>query len=369
MVALVEIKDAIYSWAAGHGILVDSAPQFDPGKLELVPFAPETAEYFRARKITRVWCDEEDNSITIFTRLPIAKTKKAVLRQQFTQCYSERGYTLTLSETRPHKIPVGVQSYGQLVPVHRRQGAICCGSSVGVGNQRNAGTLGALVKREGRDTIYGVSCNHVTGGCSTARPRTPIVVPGIQDVSADHPEITVVGYHESAAPMSQGVPSVFDVSQNRDLAYFEVPNSHQVCSQQGTGDDAYDTPTQFAVPAKGLLVKKWGRSTGLTTGQIKLVSRMDTPMEYNLESFYGPESSQFFKGTVYFTEVIYVQPSGRPFSLPGDSGSLVVTDDGEAERVVGMVIAGDRYESLVLPIEQVLKELNFTLLSRHNLRD
>ncbi|MEM9254174.1 MAG: hypothetical protein AAGA91_01925, partial [Pseudomonadota bacterium] len=187
MTSLFELSRAVYTWASVNGILIDTPPRFDSGNLALVPFLPDTTDFFRQRKITRVGYDEESKTLTIYSRLPIAKAKKERLISQFSARYREFDYSLVLSESRPHKIRTNVQSYGQLVPVHRNGDAICCGSSVGIGNQRNAGTLGALASKKGSPkTIYGLSCNHVIGGCSTARPLTPIVVPGIQDVSADH---------------------------------------------------------------------------------------------------------------------------------------------------------------------------------------
>ena len=136
----------------------------------------------------------------------------------------------------------------------------------------------------------------MVGGCSTARPGTPIVVPGIQDVSAEHDEIHVIGMHFSAAPMSQGLPSVTNISTNRDLACFELTAPELVTSMQGSGEHAYDTPEIFATAKEDMAVKKWGRSTGLTYGTINNVLTDGQPVDYHVTSYYGPMYSTGLQG-------------------------------------------------------------------------
>ncbi len=89
-----------------------------------------------------------------------------------------------------YKVDQSLQTFGPFEPIRRHQGRIACGSSIGIGNQRNAGTLTAIAIDD-QEQLFGLSCNHVVGGCNTALPGTPIVIPGIQDVSADSSEITV----------------------------------------------------------------------------------------------------------------------------------------------------------------------------------
>ena len=209
----------------------------------------------------------------------------------------------------------------------------------------------------------------MTGGCGTARPGTPVVAPGIQDVDDKYHAIEVIGDHESAANMSQGLPSVYDTSNNGDLAFFKIRDSGLLSSMQGSGAKAYDTPRLFEDhPERNMPVKKWGRSTGFTTGQISLINDDPEPIPYQVQSFYGPTQSQTFQGTVYFHNAIEVTPdSFKPFSLGGDSGSLVVTNfSNKVERIIGIVIAGDKNKSIVLPLRPVLKKYELQLLTGHN---
>src|SRR5262249_50070605 len=78
----------------------------------------------------------------------------------------------------------------------------------------------------------------------------------------------------------------------------------------------------------GMRVKKFGRTTGLTLGTAEA--------EITLATI--PYKSRYFSATVYFDTVWTVLgDSGTPFALPGDSGSLVVTEDESAS--VGLVFA------------------------------
>ncbi len=360
------LRLAILSWARNNGILSENVPFEMVGDINLVPFEGVMAEYFRTRKIVRV--EVEHRRISIFSRLPIAITKKKALKKSFEDAYGHHRYELTIDSSKPFKVDQAVQAYGKFEPLRMHKKAICCGSSIGLGNQRNAGTLTALARGE-NDSIFGLSCNHIVGGCSIAQPGTPIVSPGIQDVSVENNDIFVIGDYMRPAQMAQGLPSVTQFHKNRDLACFEIRKNAKITSLQGSGKNAYDTPITFAKPVVGLPVKKWGRSTGLTHGEITYVgkSKRPEPIDYNVTCYYGPMNSQTFKGTVYYDEVYEINPIGPPFSLGGDSGALVVTDNPEQpEKIVGIVIAGGKNKSVVLPLKVALNELKLKLISGYN---
>lgn len=371
MATVHEIKSALLTWAVTNGILADNVQVEATGDLDLVPFPEESIEFFRTRKIVRVVADTTDSTVTLYSRLKIAGYKQKQLIETFAERYQADGIRLNVDFTKPFKIDQSLASFGELIPVRYHEGKIACGSSVGLGNQRNAGTLTALATRKGDNRIFGISCNHVTGGCGTARPGTPVVVPGIQDVNENWKDIEVIGDHDSAATMSQGLPSIIDSSRNRDLAFFSIRNPDKLSSMQGSGTNAYDTPTSFVLDRDlkpSTPVKKWGRSTGFTTGDINRISDDDEPIPYEVKSFFGPMASQTFRGTVYFYNVIeIISFSSKPFSLSGDSGSLVVTNfNNKVNRVVGIVIAGEKDKSIVLPLKPVLLEYGLCLLNDHN---
>lgn len=370
MVTSTEIVHSLYAWAMRHAVLADSAMRDAIGggaNPDLIPFDIEHAGYFKTRKIVKVSSTRRASveTISMATRLPIARRKRETLIRLFANQFAAQGLVLDIVVLRPFKIDQHVQ--GTFKPVYWHNERIACGSSLGLGNQRNAGTLTALALNAD-DKLVGISCNHVTGGCNTASVGTPIVVPGIQDVSPDHHEISVIGLHDATAAMSQGLPQVFDISNNSDVAFFEIIAPKLITSMQGYGDTAYDTPTAFARITEGLKVKKWGRSSELTYGEVSRLVQEPESVEYNVVSYYGPTSSQIFKGSVYFNSLIEVESIGiDPFSAGGDSGALVVSDDGKVEKIVGILIGGNTNKSYVLPLKDVLKRHNMRLLGGYNL--
>jgi hypothetical protein len=79
-------------------------------------------------------------------------------------------------------------------------------------------------------------------------------------------------------------------------------------------------------------VKKFGRTTALTLGIVESYSTTPNPITYQ---------SKHFKGVVWFKNIWAIRTAtGGPFALPGDSGSLVVTED--ASRAIGVLFAASR---------------------------
>ena len=95
-----------------------------------------------------------------------------------------------------------------------------------------------------------------------------------------------------------------------------------------------------------MLVKKFGRTTALTRGVLE--AKIATPQPI-------PYKARHFRGTVWFKDVWSVRAqTGDVFALPGDSGSLVVTED---ERyAIGLVFAANSAGdyALIIPISCVL---------------
>ncbi|MBE9550191.1 MAG: hypothetical protein IMF09_12370 [Proteobacteria bacterium] len=368
-----DLINGLFMWALKYGILTDDAMReasMISGDADLIPFDGSHAEFFKTRKIVKIISRSRGSTsvISLFARLPIARTKATKLKELFDDRYHEEGFSLEIDVAKPFKIDQNIKS--TINPIYYHDRRIACGSSVGLGNQRNAGTLTALGKTS-KEVLIGISCNHVTGGCNTARPGTPIVVPGIQDVSPENPEISVIGVHDFTGPMSQGLPQVFDISKNCDIAFFQIDDkqSQLLSSMQGSDTNAYDTPTKFANVKEGLLVQKWGRTSGHTQGEVKRIVSDPESIEYKVTSYFGPTSSQTFNGTVYFNDFFEVESIGTdPFSVSGDSGSLVVTGGkGKKIKVVGIMIGGNDSKSYVLPLKHILKVLKVRLIGSHNI--
>jgi len=357
---LEAIRDGVIAWARSHRLLVEGFPaDFGlEGSAELAPFDREATTFFPAsRQIVRVTADPERRRLLLYTRLKLAARKIGRLQEAFAWAYGKAGYTLEVEVSRPFRIDQRVELVREPVRWHwvAGQRRIACGSSIGIGNQRNAGTLTALARKlDEPEALYGIGCNHVLGGCSTGLPGMPVVVPGIQDVTSETESLMVIGRHVAVAPMVPGLPGVVATAENADLAFFLIEQPEWVSSMQGEGEEAYETPMEIREPELDLEVKKWGRSSGLTRGRITAIVEESMPIDYQVVSYFGPTRSQTFKGTIYYERVVEVEGySSGGFSVAGDSGALVVTAD--ALFTVGMVIAGDRRKSVVLPLGRVLR--------------
>ena len=181
-----------------------------------------------------------------------------------------------------------------------------------------------------------------------------ILSPAPMDADPDGPAPMGIGRHHSFVPLRSGDPQQVD-AQELDVALFSITDHPQVSSMQGSG--AFDTPSAAVAPAGQMRVKKIGRTTGPTTGEIvgPWVTRLSIPYK-----------SSKFSSVVHFTGAWAVKGDGNArFSAPGDSGSLVVTQDGL--RAVGLIFAGlGSSLSLMIPMATVLDQLDLSLVRGHN---
>jgi hypothetical protein len=214
--------------------------------------------------------------------------------------------------------------------IFERQTRICCGSSCGPTSERGAGTFGAIVRiGAGRD-LFLLSNNHVLSGCNHVPYNQPILAPASMDGRADAVAPHEIGRHHMLHELRSGDPH-FVTLESIDLGLARVSNPGAVSSWQGDQDEGYDTPAAISEPYSLLRVKKVGRTTGLTFGEIEALISTPTPITYNAKNF---------KGTVWFMNIWTVRAvNGQHFVLPGDSGSLVVSEDGGT--AVGIVFAGN----------------------------
>jgi len=363
-----DVKHSLILWASSLGVydLNPSEPLDSDAEIITLPLTDEHAECFRYRKIFKIKL--KGKKITIATKMSVKKDKSDTLRKLLEDEFASISLSIEFSVEKEFKIDQKVRS--TLNPLYWSNNKIACGSSIGIGNQRNAGTLTALGQYKDGRTV-GISCNHVIGGCNTTQKGTPIVCPGILDVSPNSPVIYGVGLHLQSGQMFQGLPADSEFHMNNsDFSIFEISDDSSVTTSQGEGIDSYDTPTKFVEPKHKMLVKKWGRTTGFTKGRINKILTDAEPMPYDVRSYYGPSSFQVFKGVVYYQNLIEVENFGaRPFSEAGDSGALVVTvptKPNEKEKVVGVLIggsAGNNSKSYVLPIQNTLKSLGVSLIT------
>lgn len=349
---------SLLQWAIDHH-MVDALVNSEHVNAQATPpsdgtlFQPNsnTVSALRQKIVAGVLFNDEEQSITLLTR------KKIGIRQleklpHLAGAYSLKYLHIGNSFSGGPAVPSDNNGY------YEKNGFYCCGSSIHPVKYPGAGTFGAILMNN-QGQIFGLSNNHVSGLCNYADDGEKIIAPGHVDITPRTRDPFTIGVHTRALPMIHGLPPNVDVDSNSDAAIFELRNPNQVTSFQGIW---YDTPGIVMEPLGNMVVQKVGRTTGLTTGRIIGTSPNPIAVGYQLLAAGG-------NATAYFNNVfIAIGENGNPFSLPGDSGSLVTTVLPSMERVaIGIVFAGTQFgHSYILPIRPILEALGMNLVTGHN---
>ncbi len=226
-----------------------------------------------------------------------------------------------------------------------------------------AGTLGCLVNRGGK--LFILSNNHVLANSNQAEKGDLILQPGPHDGG----EIT----NDQIARLSDFIPIKFENEQQRCLftkAYTGMFNyiarltgsktriySIYSAGETNLSDCAIAEPfsegdvvneildigtiTDIAKGELDTIIKKSGRTTGLTEG---VIEQTDATVRVN----FGAGK------TALFTD----QLIAGPMSQGGDSGSVIVTTDND---LVGLLFAGSTTSTIINRIENVFSQLDVSL--------
>lgn len=225
-----------------------------------------------------------------------------------------------------------------------------------------AGTLGCLVHRG--DEVFILSNNHVLANCNAAAPGDAILQPGPIDggtaadrIGALHEFVPIaMSAEESTCAFANGVASALN-----SLARVLGSGARmQVVSERATTnliDAAIARPDDSSVVSDeilglgrisgqgraelGMPIRKSGRTTGLTTGEIEQVN-------VTVDVGYGAGQVARFADQLM---------SGR-MSQGGDSGSAVLD---EGNNIIGLLFAGSETTTLVNRIEHVFAGLEIGL--------
>jgi hypothetical protein len=199
-----------------------------------------------------------------------------------------------------------------------------------------SGTLGALIT-DGTNQ-YILSNNHVLGRSGAAQVGDDVSQPGLIDnncgiatVVADFTGAAALGPSNVDAAVAQLRPGLMDAS--------------------GFIEDIGVPSSTIVNPSVGLNVAKSGRTTGFTTGSL---SSINTSVSVQYQQGCGKGK----KFTVTYTGQIVITPG--TFSAGGDSGSLIVTNNG-THNPVGLLFAGSSSSTIANPIGQVLQRLGAAL--------
>ncbi len=237
----------------------------------------------------------------------------------------------------------------------QKDGRIACGSSCAPSSELISGTLGAIVQDDA-DVKYFLSNNHVFAGCNHTPVDMPILSPSTMDASPNLPSPREVCRHHSIFELRSGFHPLVPTTK-ADAAIAKIYDDTVVTSWQGDAVIGYDTPSAVLPGSPGLKVKKIGRTTGITYGEIESLVNTPSPILYK---------SKNFNATVFISDAWIVRANpGEPFALPGDSGSLVVSEDGA--QAVGLLFAASPNGELgwITPIEAVLEHFNVSLVNSH----
>lgn len=359
-----EVSASIYLWAQENQLLMGAVATtsiqalagrsgFDTGGYD------DHIDLIRKRKITMVSYNETQKTVYIHTNSSIGKKIKTALPS------GNGNIKIEYIVSKPFSIGGSpTNSAFGAPPYYMHKDKYTCGSSISVANIRDAGTLGCLVKKN--DAIYGLSNNHVIGGCSNLKEGTPIIGPGVADIAWNSIEPISLGRYESVLPMIPGDPKYINFADNYDAALFQITNPDLLSSMQGT---YYDTPITANIPTDNAQVRKVGRTTGHTIGNLNSTVIGPVMVPYNHVCYNSPDDAIPFHAHVYFDDLYFVRSTSplHPFSSGGDSGSLVVeVGSGGALSAIGLIFAGNDYGSLIVPIKPILNKMGATILSGHN---
>ena len=222
-----------------------------------------------------------------------------------------------------------------------------------------AGTLGCLVTRNGQ--LFILSNNHVLANSNAAQKGDPIIQPGrydggtLDDQIATLEDFISINFGEGPpiCPIATGTESFLNWlakllgSSHRVKAFQEVPERNLVDAAiaRPLSDDLVEKRIlEIGVPqgsgdaTLGTSVKKSGRTTGFTSGEI-------IQIDVTVQVSYGEGKIAVFED----------QLMAGPMSQGGDSGSAVLDED---DFVIGLLFAGSDATTIINPIQFVLDALN-----------
>ena len=226
-----------------------------------------------------------------------------------------------------------------------------------------AGTLGCLVKKDGRQVI--LSNNHVLANSNAAEIGDPILQPGPYD-GGRFPDDHIADLEQFIPINIGGLPSECPIATgtanflNSIARLFGSSVQLQAVEQQPTEnlvdaaiarplnpDDVKDEILNIGVPQGvveaelGMAIKKSGRTTGFTTGEIQQVD-VTVNVQYG-QGKIATFSDQLMAGAM---------------SQGGDSGSAVLDDN---NNLVGLLFAGSDTSTIMNRIQNVFSELGVSL--------
>lgn len=210
---------------------------------------------------------------------------------------------------------------------------VAIGVSAGNALQCLPGSIGCVVSAGSKR--YLLSANHVFARQNQAAIGEAICQPSLPDVDST---CTLAEPRTLVARLSDFEPVVYDGhTPNRfDAAIAELKGADATCA---TLPAFYGLPSSDpADPVPGAAILKVGRTTGLTRGNIKAI---DLKVKITF-----PAGTALFVGQIL---------TSKGFGDFGDSGSMVVTDDGQFHPVAIVIGGGSNGTAIASPIGPILE--------------
>jgi hypothetical protein len=236
----------------------------------------------------------------------------------------------------PEAIPTDVKVIGKMRPeLNATRSRFQPGNSI-AHIDATAGTLGAVVKKG--DDFHILSNSHVLALGGLARKGDAVVYPGPADGGAMAADLVakLTGFKKFV--MGDGFNNRVDCAIAKPTAERLGDLMSEI---KGLG-----LPSGTIKPVRGMKVTKVGRTTGKTSGEIQ-----DVHFRFTLD-YEGEIGEVGFLDQVLCTR----------YTDDGDSGSLVI--DKATGRAVGLHFAGANGGSVFSPIDEVLKALGVTLVTK-----
>lgn len=242
-----------------------------------------------------------------------------------------------VAKTAPHAKPGG-RGGASIKPADYARPAYV-GMSTGNALECAAGTIGAKISKSG--TIYALSNNHVYARENAASLGETIYQPGRYDLNCGS------GSQYAWATLAFFRAISFSGNNTVDVALAKLDNASQLSAS--TPPNGYGAPSSTTANATlNMAVMKYGRTTALTTGVVVGVN--------------VTVRVQYTDGVATFVNQVQIIGDRGSFSKAGDSGSLIVTQNGK--NPVALLFAGGGSSTFANPIGPVLQAVGGTIVSQ-----
>jgi hypothetical protein len=205
----------------------------------------------------------------------------------------------------------------------------------------SVGTFGCLVRKRGEpDNLYVLSNSHVLANQGVCKAGDVVLQAGKNDGGLNPDDVLCeLAEWVPFQFADEGFPNLVDAAIARVRNPEEVTSFvNQIGVPQGVS----------TVVRRGMLVRKSGRTTDLTIGQIKDV-------DYRLPMFYKTADGEGTGRAGLRDQVLCTR-----YTAPGDSGSAVFNMQG---KIVGLHFAGSSSTSIFNKIGHVLEALGIEIVT------